>query len=226
MKKDKLPFVSVIIPVRNEEEHIRESLMSIINQDYPKNKYEIIIADGMSEDRTVDIIKEIKRSHKKPVIKILKNSKKITSAGINLCVKKARSDIIVRMMGHAIAKKNFLKETVKKLIEEPDSTIMVSCSNSVANENGLGRLFGLSMKSFLGGISSCYRIKKRYVYDYSGGFGAIRKKLFKKIGLIDEKIKCGDDAYFNLKSKLHGYNVLISPKTEVKLFKRNSIENS
>ena len=223
MKKSELPFVSVVIPVRNEEEHIRESLMSIINQNYPKNRYEIVIADGMSEDKTVDIIKEIRNKYKKPKIKIYENKKTTTAAGFNLCVKKSCSEYIIRFMGHAIAKKNLLKETIKKLIKEPESTIMVSCVNRVANKKGLGRLFGLAMGSFLGGLSSCYRTKKIYIYDYSGGFGAIRKRLLKKIGLIDEKIKCGDDAYFNLKSKMKNYNILISPNTEVKIFKRNSV---
>ncbi|MCD6215830.1 MAG: glycosyltransferase [Candidatus Aenigmarchaeota archaeon] len=219
-----LPFVSVALPVRNEEEYIEEALMSLINQDYPKNKYEIIIADGMSTDRTVEIIKKIKRKYKRPKIRIYENRKITTASGFNLCVKKSKSKYIVRFMGHALAQKNFIKETVLKLLQEPKSTIMVSCINSVANKGGVGRLSGLAMKSFLGGTSSCYRIKKGYIYDYSGGFGAIRKKLFKEIGLIDEKIKCGDDAYFNLKSKLNNYNVLISPKTEVKIFKRKSIK--
>lgn len=59
----KLPFVTVIIPAYNEERYIRKCLTEWVNQDYPKDKYEILVYDGMSTDRTAEIIKEFERKY-------------------------------------------------------------------------------------------------------------------------------------------------------------------
>jgi len=54
------PFVSIILPVRNEEQHISRCLQSIAAQDYPRDRYEIIIIDGLSTDATLDLVNEFK----------------------------------------------------------------------------------------------------------------------------------------------------------------------
>jgi len=51
-----LPFVTVVVPCRNEEKHIARCLESILANDYPKDRMEILILDGMSEDRTREIV--------------------------------------------------------------------------------------------------------------------------------------------------------------------------
>jgi len=50
---DSKPFISIVVPVRNEERHIMKCLSSLINQDYQGSNYEILIVDGMSEDGTI-----------------------------------------------------------------------------------------------------------------------------------------------------------------------------
>ena len=58
-EKKEFPFVSVILVTHNEQEYVRDALLSLINQTYPKDKYEIIIVDGMSSDKTLDIVSEL-----------------------------------------------------------------------------------------------------------------------------------------------------------------------
>ena len=60
MGSAQLPFVSVLLVTRNEKNYIERSLMSLINQTYPKDKYEIIIADGKSEDGTLMLLGNFK----------------------------------------------------------------------------------------------------------------------------------------------------------------------
>ena len=56
-----LPYVSALIVMRNERNYIKPSLMSFVNQTYPKDRYEIIVVDGCSDDGTVDIVNGIIR---------------------------------------------------------------------------------------------------------------------------------------------------------------------
>src|SRR5262249_15316113 len=68
---DSLPFVSVIMPVRNERKFIEASLGAVLRQDYPSERTEIIVADGMSTDGTRDIV----RSHQisRPNLRMIDN---------------------------------------------------------------------------------------------------------------------------------------------------------
>jgi len=52
------PFVSVIIPCYNEERYIGQLIRNILSQDYPSVRMEVLIVDGMSSDRTTEIIPE------------------------------------------------------------------------------------------------------------------------------------------------------------------------
>ena len=85
------PLVSVIIPCRNEELFIKNCLESIINNDYPKDKLEVLIVDGMSDDGTRKIVNQ--HSIKNVFIRLLDNPKKIIKEAIRI-VKKGGKIII------------------------------------------------------------------------------------------------------------------------------------
>ncbi len=94
-----LPFVSVVMPVRNEAAFIETSLSSVLTQDYPHQLLEIVISDGASTDGTVDLINKLAAETDIP-IKIVQNPKKIAPTALNLAVAEARGEIIVRIDGH------------------------------------------------------------------------------------------------------------------------------
>ena len=58
MESSRQPFVSVVIPVRNEHKYIRACLDSVLRQDYPRDRHEVLLAVGPSEDDTEEIIRE------------------------------------------------------------------------------------------------------------------------------------------------------------------------
>jgi glycosyltransferase involved in cell wall biosynthesis len=95
MLKNNNYFVSIIIPCRNEERFIGKCLDSIIAQDYSKDKLEILVVDGMSNDKTREIIKEYSKQHQ--YINLLDNQGKIVPTALNIGIQKAQGTIIVRM---------------------------------------------------------------------------------------------------------------------------------
>src|ERR1700757_4433245 len=78
----KRPFVSVIMPVFNEEKFIERSLMAVLKQDYPPDLLEVIVADGMSTDRTREIVSAIQLKH--PNVRLISNPRRIVPCGLNL----------------------------------------------------------------------------------------------------------------------------------------------
>lgn len=111
MNQDKtLPFVSYIIPTFNAESYLLACLNSICKQDYPSNKYEILVIDGGSSDQTLEIAKESKAV-------ILKNPWKDAETGKSLGIQKAKGEIIVLLdSDNEIIKKDWLRKMVKPLL--------------------------------------------------------------------------------------------------------------
>lgn len=108
-------FVSIIIPCRNEEKFIAKCLDSILTQDYPQDKVEILIAEGMSTDKTREILSDYIKKYR--AISFIDNLKKNIPAGLNLLVRQAKGDILIRIDAHNKYPKNYVSECVKALIE-------------------------------------------------------------------------------------------------------------
>src|SRR4051794_24963805 len=84
---DRFPFVSVIMPILNEERHIAHSLSAALQQDYPADRFEIIVADGMSSDRTREIVRSIQKQASN--VRLIDNPERIVPTGLNLALKSA-----------------------------------------------------------------------------------------------------------------------------------------
>lgn len=96
--------VSIIIPIFNERKYIHQLLNSLLNQDYPKDRFEILLIDGRSEDGTLEEIRKIIASHPEFShlhITVLDNPKRIVPCALNIGIKEAKGDFIIRMDAHS-----------------------------------------------------------------------------------------------------------------------------
>src|SRR6185437_7923430 len=108
-----LPRVSVIVPCRNEARFIARCLESIVANDYPRDKLEILVVDGMSDDQTWNIVGDIARE--RPEVKGLRNPRLITPAALNLGISHARGEIVFRIDAHARVARDYLRLCVEGL---------------------------------------------------------------------------------------------------------------
>lgn len=112
--KKRLPSVSFVIPTYNAEVHLPKCLASINEQNYPRNKYEILVADGGSDDRTVEIAKRYGAT-------VIKNKRKIAEFGGSLGMRRAKGDYVVLMgADNEIIKKDWLRKMIIPLMMDPD----------------------------------------------------------------------------------------------------------
>jgi len=107
-----LPFVSVILPILNEEKYLVETINSIFSQDY-QGKYEIVLAVGPSRDRTREIADEI--AVKNPLVIVVENSSGRTAAGLNAALRVSRGEVIVRVDGHSQLPLDYISNAVTTL---------------------------------------------------------------------------------------------------------------
>src|SRR5436190_19818060 len=109
--EDTLPFVSVIMPVYNEETYIGRALRAVLEQDYPADRLEIIVADGLSTDGTRKNINAIQAEHSN--VRLIDNPQRIVPTGLNQAIKSARGEIMVRLDGHCEYPKNYITKVVE-----------------------------------------------------------------------------------------------------------------
>ena len=107
------PFVTIVMPIRNEARFIRDTLLQVINQDYPLDCFEIIVADGMSDDGTRAIVMEMAQQY--PQIRLLDNPARLSSAGRNAFLQPTSLKSFVEQATDFIEKGKFLLLGLTKL---------------------------------------------------------------------------------------------------------------
>lgn len=205
------PIVSIIIPCRSEREFISKCLDSIIANDYPADRFEILVVDGMSEDGTRAVLGEYVQEY--PYIRILNNPRKITPSALNTGIKSAKGEIIMRMDAHATYDREYISRCVKALHEHDADNVggiwrIVPRSNTL-----LGKAIVRSFSHKFGVGNTHYRLansKEPREVD-TVPFFCCKKEVFQKIGLFNERLVRGQDMEFNLRLKKSGRRTLLVP---------------
>lgn len=204
------PFVSIIIPCRNEEKFIGKCLDSITEQDYPKDKTEILVVDGVSEDGTRKIIENY--SKKYPFVKLLDNPKKFTPFALNIGIKNSKGEVIIRMDSHASYERDYISKCVKYLKEYNADNVGGVIKTKPAVNTSIAKAIAFCVSSFFGAGGSHFRTgskNPRWVDTVFGG--CYKKEVFDKIGLFNEKLIRSQDFEFNLRLKKAGGKILLVP---------------
>ena len=205
-------FVSIIIPCRNEEKFIGKCLDSIIANDCPKDRFEILVVDGMSEDGTRGIVERHAKQY--PFIRLLNNEKKITPAALNIGIKHAKGEIIMRMDAHTTYEKNYISKCVKYLNEyNADNVGGIVITFTGSNTNFIGKAITLALSNPFGVGNSYFRVgsKETRLVD-TVPFGCYKKEVFEKIGLYDENLVRTSDMELNLRLKDAGGKIFLVPE--------------
>lgn len=175
---EKLPFVSIIIPAYNEQETILQTIKSAYNLDYPKNKFEIIVVDDGSKDRTYKTAKLFKSS----MLKVFTKENGGKASALNLGIKHAKGEIIVTMDADTFIASDALKKMINHFSNK--DIVCVSPSPTVYKPRGiLQRL--QQVEYFLGVFLRKAFASMNAIHITPGAFSAYRKKFFDKHGLFE-----------------------------------------
>jgi len=208
--KNNLPLVSVIIPCRNEEKYIGKCLDTILEQDYPKKKIEVLIIDGRSEDNTKEIIKNY--SEKFPFIKLLENPKKFTNFAFNIGIKESKGEIIMIMGAHAGYKKDYISKCIKYLKEYDADNVGGIMKTLPSKDTIFAKAIALCLSHPFGAGGSWFRTGSKEIRLVDTVFGGCYKKeVFAKVGLFNENLLRSQDMEFNLRLKEAGGKILLVP---------------
>jgi glycosyltransferase involved in cell wall biosynthesis len=219
-------LVSVIIPCYNEEKFIGSCLNSIIANDYPKNNLEILVIDGMSKDKTRKILKEYIQKYS--FIRLLDNPKKFIPFGINIGIKEAKGEIIMRGDAHTTYGKDYILNCVKYLYEYNADSVGGIRKHIPSKGALFAEAITFSLSHPFGGGNAYYRypsiIKKPKWVD-TVPFFCCKKEIFKRVGLFNENIQRSEDMEFNLRLKRAGGKILLVPEIVSYYYPRSTLKD-
>jgi len=205
-----LPELSIVIPVYNEERYIESCIKSILSSDLDKDKIEIIIVDGCSTDRSVEIINDYKKKY--PFIKLFTNPKKIIPSAMNIGIKHAKGEYIIRLDAHSIFPKDYFSKLLywsKKL--DADNVGGV-CITDVKNKTPKTNSIKAVMSHKLGVGGGDYRsVVTEPVKSNTVPFGCFKKDTLLKYGLFDERLERTEDLEINKRFIDNGGRVYLVP---------------
>lgn len=198
------------MPTRNEEKYIVKCLQSILENDFPKNKIEILVVDGMSEDGTREILNQ--SIQKCQFIKIVDNPRKIVPSALNLGINKAKGEIIMRVDAHTTYDKKYIVKCVKYLEAYNADNVGGICITLPENNTIFARTIALVLSHPFGVGNAYFRTgsKEPRAVD-TVPFGCYKKEVFDKIGLFNENLIRNQDIDFNLRLKRAGGKILLVP---------------
>ena len=215
-------FVSVIMPCRQEEKYIAGALASILANDYPQNRLEVLVIDGMSTDGTRQIVTGFARDY--PFIKLLDNPRRITPAALNIGITQARGDIIIRVDAHSTYPPNYLSSLVAWQKKTGADNVGGVWRILPGGNTAMARAIAVGLAHPFGVGNAYYRIgasAPRWVDTVP--FGCYRREVFTRIGLFDEEHVRTEDDEFNLRLRKNGGRILLVPEIVIDYYARESL---
>lgn len=204
--------LSVICPIYNEERYIEQFLDSLLKQDYPKDDLEVILVDGMSEDRTRELVNDYINQY--PFIRIIDNPERIVPYAMNRGIEVAKGDIIMRVDAHASYPPNYFPVLVNGLKRLKADNVGSVCKTDVlhrtpktlAIKEVLGNKFGVGNSTFRTGIDHEQAVE-------TVPFGCWPKEVFEKYGKYDVRLVRNQDIELNKRILRGGGKIYILPDT-------------
>jgi GT2 family glycosyltransferase len=224
-----VPFISAIVPVRNERLFLHATLNQLLHQAYPARRYEVIVVDGESTDGTASLVRQLQGEHLH--LRLLSNPKRWSSAGRNLGVRAARGEYVVIVDGHCnLANRCYLQELAEAFhrsgadcLGRPQPLEVPGDSPGSPNR-GLQRAIAAARSSWLGHhpASYIYARVEQFVRPQSVAV-AYHRSVFTRVGLFDESFDACEDVEFNHRLDRAGLRCFFSPRLRVFYHPRSSL---
>lgn len=211
--------VSVLIPARNEERHIAACLDSILVNDFPQERLEVLVLDGMSEDRTREIVQRYTRRYS--FIGWRENPDRSVPAALNLGLRTARGQIILRMDAHTVYARDYIRKCVEWLR-----------ASGAANVGGVQQAVGDTLLTQAIALATCHPFGIGNAYFRYGReprcvdtvyLGAWFKHKLEEVGGFNEQWLVNEDYELNCRLREVGGRILLSPNIRCEYHVRSSL---
>jgi len=217
------PRVSIIVPCYNEQKTIRQLLEAIHHQTYLRAEMEVVIADGLSEDATRDEITNFQSEHPELTVRIIDNIGRTIPSAINCAIRASIGEIIVRMDAHSRPYPDYVERCLSSLDAGLGDNVGGVWEIKPGGESWIAESIAVAAAHPLGVGDAGYRIGAQASEVDTVPFGAFRRSLIDKIGLIDETLHSNEDYEFNVRIRQSGGRVWLDPEIVTVYYARSTL---
>jgi len=221
-------YLSIIIPIRNEERFIADTLNMVVNQDYQKDRFELLVVDGRSTDNTCQVVKGFINEHPYVNIRLLDNPGYLSSRARNIGIREAKGKLIGVIDGHVYIPNGQLFKSMERLKEKNNALCLARPAPLDVPDlkEGVPYWIAVARKTWLGHSqnSYIYSNSEGFVDPMSSGF-AYDRSVFEKVGYFDESFDAAEDVEFHFRLKQVGIMAYTSPDLLIYSYPRESLSS-
>jgi len=219
-----LEIISIIIPTRNEERYIEDCLKSVVAFNVPKGlKVEILVIDGMSDDKTKDIVVNLSTQYN--FITFYENRDIIQSAALNKGILNSKGNYIMRLDAHAKYPRNYLASCFEASIFSKADNVGGIVITLPGGDNFQASLVQAMTTHKFGVGGSVFRTEEIIGDADTVPFGFFKKEIFEKIGLFDERLIRCQDYEFNRRIIKNGGKIWMNSKIYSEYFNQPTLKD-
>ncbi|MBL0126952.1 MAG: glycosyltransferase family 2 protein [Flavobacteriales bacterium] len=200
--------LSVVIPCRNEEAYIGACLDSLMAADPGGAQLTIIVCDGMSDDRTREVVRE-RAAHRTNIL-LIDNPQRTTPFALNIGLEAVPFDLGMILGAHAEVDVDYLRVCMDALRTDPT----IGCAGGVLTNvygNAASRCIGMAMAHTFGVGGARFRTGGKAGYVDTVAFGVYRREVFEKVGWFDEELVRNQDDELSYRITKAGYRIKLLP---------------
>lgn len=214
-------IVSVVMPIYNEEKYIDKCVQSLLEQDYPLENMEWIFVDGMSKDRTVEILQMYVNQYPN-LIRVYSNPNRIVPYAMNIGIAECKGKYVVRLDAHADYATDYISKCVY-FLENTDAENVGGVAET-KSQGVIGNAIAKMLSSKFGVGNSQFRVNGESDYVDTVPFGAFKREVFTKYGGYDERLVRNQDNEMNFRIRKNGGKIYMSDQIHLSYYCRDSIK--
>jgi glycosyltransferase involved in cell wall biosynthesis len=216
-------LVSIVVPCYNEEARIGTLLEAIAGQTYPSEDMEVVVADGMSTDRTREVVETFSQTHTRLPLRLIPNLKRSIPSAVNAAVAAAEGGIIVRLDGHSQPYPDYVERCVAGLESGAGENVGGIWEIRPGRDGWIAASIASAAAHPLGVGDALYRHATRASHVDTVPFGAFRRELFERVGGFDETLLTNEDYEFNARIRRGGGRIWLDPQIRSVYYARESL---
>ncbi|MBL4655714.1 MAG: glycosyltransferase family 2 protein [Bacteroidia bacterium] len=214
-------LVSIIVPCRNEENYIGPLIESVLNQDYPSEKIELLIMDGMSDDNTRNIVTQYSNNHS--FIQLIDNPKKYVPFALNKGIQSSKGEIIIILGAHSVYPDYYVSRLVNWLNKLNADNVGGLWITNPGSDTLKAKAIALAQSNAFGVGNALYKIGTSEVQEADTvPFGCYKREVFDKIGFFDEDLIRNQDDELNARLKNSEGKMFLVPDVEINYYARDT----
>lgn len=206
----RFPLLGVVMPCRNEQDMIRQSIGSVLAFDYPADQMTLTVVDGMSTDATPDVLEELAAGDAR--IRLLQNPERLPAPAMNRALDSLDCEIVLRVDAHTVYPKDYATRCVAALLETGAQNVggVIRTVPGAKTPEAEAIAFALSHPFGVGNSSFRTGSKDRKWTD-TVPFGCWRLETLRALGGFATDIPYGEDDELNGRLTASGGRILLDP---------------